>query len=239
MELTVATLNIRNGRALDGRNAWLFRRRATAEAIRGLDADLVGLQEAYQCQMRSLRRRLPEFNFSGEGRSGGHRGEHTPVLVRGSCVGQTATRWFGPTPGGRLAGARFPRIATTVSLPHLHFTSTHLDEASTSRRNASAAQLRDWLGEMPGLHVVVGDFNADASASLFKTLGLRRVDPGGSGTSHHFSGRSDGRQIDHILVSPEIEVLRATVAHPRPGGRLPSDHWPVVARLRLPAGRVT
>jgi endonuclease/exonuclease/phosphatase family metal-dependent hydrolase len=62
---------------------------------------------------------------------------------------------------------------------------------------------------------------------------LTRVDPGPSGTTHHFSGRIDGRQIDHILVSREIDVLDAQVAHPRPFGRLPSDHWPVVARLRF------
>lgn len=229
MELTVATFNIRNGRAFDGWNSWPFRRGVCAEAVRELDADLLGLQEVYRCQLRSLQRRLPDYAFHGEGRNRGRRGEHTPVAVRGLQCGDVCTRWYA------VEGSRFPRIATTVQLDGFSFTSTHLDEASTPRRNASAVQLRTWLDDLPGPQIVVGDFNAEANASLFDTLGLVRVDPGPSGTSHHFSGSTDGRQIDHILVTRDIEVLDASVAHPRPRGRLPSDHWPVVARLRLPS----
>ena len=228
MDLTVATFNIRNGRAFDGRNSWPLRRARCAEAIRSLDADVLGLQEVYGCQLRYLQRQLPDYTFVGEGRNGGRRGEHTPIGARGS-VRSHVTRWFS------VPGSRFPRITTTATLDgDVHVTSTHLDESSTERRNASAVQLRQWLDDMPGLHIVMGDFNAEANASLFDTVGLIRADPGSSGTTHHFRGTTDGRQIDHILVSPGIEVLDASVAHPRPGGRLPSDHWPVVARLRLP-----
>lgn len=229
MDLTVATFNIRNGRAFDGFDSWPFRRRATAEALRCLDADVIGLQEVYACQLRYLRRRLPDYRVVGEGRNRGGRGEHTPVAVRAMACGDVCTRWFD------VAGSRFPRIATTVRLPGFSFTSTHLDEASTQRRNESARQLRAWLDDTPGPHVVVGDFNAEANASLFDTLGLVRADPGPTGTTHHFKGNTDGRQIDHILVSPGIEIVDASVAHPCPGGRLPSDHWPVVARLRIPS----
>lgn len=228
----MATFNIRTALGFDGFNSWPFRRRATSEAIRGLDADLIGLQEAYRCQLRYLERRLPDYRFVGDGRRRGTRGEHTPVGVRRHDVGDVVTRWY------EVEGSRFPRIATTVSLANgLHFTSTHLDEASTQRRNTSAAQLVDWLGTMPGPHVVVGDFNAEPNASLFATfgrIGLHRVPiPDSQGTSHHFTGRADGTQIDHILVGPGVEVLDASIAHVRPHGRLPSDHWPVVAHLRL------
>lgn len=224
MELTVATFNVRTMLGLDGRNSWPFRRGACAAAIASLDADVIGLQEAYRCQ---LRRVSAGYDTWGLGRRGGHRGEHTPVLSR-LPVQRDTTRWYD------VPGSRYPRIATTADLGTFRFTSTHLDESSTDRRNASARQLRGWLDEVPGPHVVVGDFNAEANASLFETLGLVRADPGPSGTTHHFTGKTDGRQIDHILVTPDIEILDAHVAHPPPGDRLPSDHWPVVARLRLP-----
>jgi endonuclease/exonuclease/phosphatase family metal-dependent hydrolase len=224
MELTVATFNIRTMLGVDGTNAWPFRARACAEAIASLHADVVGLQEAYRCQLRSVH----DYEWYGKGRRGGHRGEHTPVLSRLPATGDV-TRWYD------VPGSRFPRIATTVSFAGFHFTSTHFDESSTQRRNESARQLRAWLDEAPGPHVVVGDFNAEANASLFEILGLVRADPGPSGTTHHFRGNTDGRQIDHVLVTPDIEILDAHVAHPRPRGRLPSDHWPVVARLRVPS----
>lgn len=222
MELTVATFNIRTMLGMDGRNAWPFRATSLVEAIASLNADVVGLQEAYRCQLR----RIQGFNTYGLGRRGGSRGEHTAVISRLPTKGDT-TRWYD------VRGSRFPRIATTVEFDGFHFTSTHLDEASTDRRNESSAQLRGWLEAIPGPHIVVGDFNAEAGAKLFDILGLTRVDPGPSGTTHHFTGSTDGRQIDHILVSPDIEILDAHVAHPRPGGRLPSDHWPVVAKLSL------
>ena len=224
MELTVATFNIRTMLGLDGRNAWPFRARACAEAIASLDADVIGLQEAY----RSQTRRLPGYGVYGDGRRGGHRGEHTPVLSR-LPARATQTRRY------EVAGSRFPRIATTVSLDGFHFTSTHLDEASTPRRNESATQLRAWLDEWPGPHVVVGDFNAEAGAKLFDILGLVRADPGPSGTTHHFTGNTDGRQIDHILVSRDIEILHAHVAHPRPGGRLPATTGPSSPAFACPS----
>lgn len=225
MELTVATFNVRNALGFDGRNAWPFRRRACREAITSLNADIIGLQEVFACPLRYL---SDGYAACGRGRSRGPFGEHTPVLSR-LPVRSDQTRWYD------VPGSRFPRIATTVDLGGWYFTSTHLDEVSAERRDESARQLRVWLDDMPGPHVVVGDFNATAGASLFKTLGLERVDPGPSGTTHHFTGATDGRQIDHILVSPGIEILEASVAHPRPHGRLPSDHWPVAARIRLPS----
>jgi endonuclease/exonuclease/phosphatase family metal-dependent hydrolase len=232
--LVVASFNLRNGRAFDGLNSWPFRRRATAEVVRALDADLLGLQEAYRFQLRSLLKRVPEYTAVSDGRDGGGRGERTPVLTRGRVLGH-ATRWF------EVEGARFRRIATTARVEagpgELSFTSTHLDERSNTRRAQSVDQLVAWLAAEAGPHIVVGDFNATLDDPIFDALagiGLRSALPhDAGGTSHHFSGRRDGRRIDHIFVPATAEVLEAAVVHARPNGRLASDHWPVRARVRL------
>ena len=232
--LVVASFNIRNGRAFDGWNSWPFRRGATAAALRALDADVVGLQEVYRFQLRYLLRKVPGYKAAGSGRNRGGDGEHTPVLVRGRVLAH-ATRWFD------VDGARFPRIATTARVEvggnELTFTSTHLDERSAARRRESAAQLLRWLADVEGPHVIAGDFNDTLDDTMFTTFadaGFRSALPDDApGTTHHFTGRTDGRRIDHILVSPSIEVLDAAVVTDRPDERLPSDHWPVVARLRL------
>jgi endonuclease/exonuclease/phosphatase family metal-dependent hydrolase len=246
--LRVATFNIRNGRALDGRNTWWCRRRAVAAAIAGLGADVIGLQEAYRFQLRWLLRHLDGVAAVGAGRDDGRRGEHTPLVTRSSAVRVLAerTRWFSgapDAPGTKLPDARFPRIATIAEVEVLstgaraQVACTHLDAHDRGRRVASAEQLVTWLD--PSLpRIVLGDLNAVPGSPELEPLlaaGYRSALPAGAGgTNHDFTGRTDGRRLDHILVSPEIEVAGAQIEHPRPSGRLPSDHWPVVADLVLP-----
>jgi len=226
--LNLVSFNIRNGRAFDGRNSWPFRKRAVGDVLRSFDADVIGLQEVYRFQLRYLMRRLPGYAAVGDPRS--RWGERTPVLVRGRILAH-ATRWF------EVDGARFPRIATTARVDvrgqEFTFTCTHLDEASAQRRRTSASQLVRWLVDTEGPHVIVGDCNATLDDPMFATLvdaGFKSaLPPDAGGTTHHFTGRRDGRQIDHILVPSTAEVLAAHVDY----SRMVSDHWPVVAKVRF------
>ena len=58
----------------------------------------------------------------------------------------------------------------------------------------------------------------------------------GAGTHHPWDGSTDDTRIDYVLAGPGWDVLGARVDHTRPGGRLPSDHWPVVADVALRPG---
>ncbi len=247
MNLRVGTFNIRNGVAFDGCNSWLFRRRATADMIGGLDADVVGLQEAYGFQANYLRRRLPDHGLTGDGRSALRRGERCAVIFRQAALELTAseTRWYGDEPsrpGIRLPKATSPRVATIAGFrpvdgggPPFTFVNTHLDQRHEDNRLRAAEQLLGWLDDGPS--IVVGDLNAGPDSRVLAILeagGLRTVlPPDAPGTNHDFTGRTDGRRIDHILVSSHWEIGPAQVVTGRPRGRLPSDHWPVVADLTL------
>jgi endonuclease/exonuclease/phosphatase family metal-dependent hydrolase len=245
VSLRVASFNIRNGRALDGRNAWPFRRRATATAIGELRADVVGLQEAYRCQLRYVVRQLGDVEAVGRGRDR-QGGEATPLLLSRRRIEalEHRTRWYGDEPdrpGLRLPGARHARIATIAWLEvdgtaRVQVVNTHLDSVSVERRTRSATQLVGWLDPtVPG--IVLGDLNAGPDAPELRPLldaGFRHALPeDAGGTAHQWTGRTDGPRIDHILVRGGLEVAAAEVVQPHPGGRLPSDHWPVVAELRM------
>ena len=43
----------------------------------------------------------------------------------------------------------------------------------------------------------------------------------------------DGPKIDYVLVQPGTEVLSAAIVRTARDGRYPSDHFPVLARVRL------
>jgi endonuclease/exonuclease/phosphatase family metal-dependent hydrolase len=113
---------------------------------------------------------------------------------------------------------------------------THLDERLPANRTRSAEQLLDWLRpDLPWL--VVGDLNArpqDEAIHRLLEAGLRMAVPDGlGGTTHQWKGGTGGPRIDYVFVSDGWDVLGGGVDHGRPGGRLPSDHWPIWADVRL------
>ncbi|MEY2399431.1 MAG: hypothetical protein QOJ00_2605 [Actinomycetota bacterium] len=240
--LRVGSFNVRNARAFDGLNSWPFRRRTTARVAASLRADLLGVQEAYGCQVRYLVTHGGDVRAFGDGRGTNRSGEHCAVLVSSSIdVVEHHTRWFGDTPdtpGTRLEGASFPRIATTVVVNNhgapLSFTNTHLDQRSSKLRRRSVTQLLEWL-DLAQPQVIVGDFNAAPDDALFDTLADARFrnafPPNAPGTFHGFTGTAHGPPIDFILVNEHVEVVDARVVVREPGARLASDHWPLVADL--------
>jgi len=245
------TFNIRNGRGLDGRNLWWLRRSATADVITAAAADVVCLQEVYRFQLRYLSKRLGAYDHVGVGRTdGARRGEACPVLYRRDRFEpeRAETRWLSDTPGvpgSRSWGNRRPRIVTMAWLrdgvtgERVGVLNGHLDEASAPARLRSARAIVRWLDEQDDRPwVVLGDLNTTAEDPAVRTLldgGYRDtladvpVRGPGAGTEHAWSGRDDGKRIDFVLVPALWRVKDAHIVRERPRGRLPSDHWPVVA----------
>jgi endonuclease/exonuclease/phosphatase family metal-dependent hydrolase len=247
VKIRVATFNIRNSSAADGDNAWPVRRTATVAAIEHLDADVVGLQEVLPDQLEYLRWRFPRHEIVGVGRDDGmSAGEHSAVLVRPGDwrIERHETRWLSDdpgTPGSVGWDAHLTRTATLVWLRHLNGTTigvanAHYDHAGEVAQRESSRLLASWVaGELPW--IVMGDLNATPDSPPLKVLtdaGLRYAVPAEAGGSwHDFTGATDDERIDHILVTHSWKVVEAAVSHYRPDGRLPSDHWPLVATLTL------
>ena len=257
--LRVASFNIRTALGRDGRNSWPFRAGACAKAIAGLTPDIVGLQEVRAFQESGLARRLPGYAGAGAGRADGRcRGERCTVAYRTSRLRLDAwtVRWFSDTPwapGSRSWGNPITRIATLCRFADLHtgdrfgVANAHWDGASPASRLRSAEALLAWLD--PALPwIVLGDLNATARDPAVARLvagGLRDTlahlgERGPQAATHHlWDGSADGTRIDYVLVDGDWDVVEAWIDRTRPGGRLPSDHWPVVAEVRLRRPRAT
>jgi endonuclease/exonuclease/phosphatase family metal-dependent hydrolase len=131
---------------------------------------------------------------------------------------------------------------------------THWDHIGLLARRKSAGLLADWISAnaRPCDHVMlVGDFNSDIDSAQMRSLtrsreanghrSLRdarassRTPPfGPAGTFNAFQPAPVARgAIDHILVGAGVEVERFAVISLVIEGRVPSDHFPVLADLAL------
>jgi endonuclease/exonuclease/phosphatase family metal-dependent hydrolase len=190
--LAVMTFNIRYGTADDGPNRWGERRELVFEVFRTHCPDVVGIQEGLRFQLDELREAVPGYAEVGVGRDDGKdKGEYAAILYREDRfrLVKSGTFWFSPTPetaGSMGWGARLPRICTWVWLAErstgrtFRVFNVHLDHASQSSREHSAAALLDAIldQDAPSVPVVVtGDFNSPEDNAAIRILkeGVPRV----------------------------------------------------------------
>jgi endonuclease/exonuclease/phosphatase family metal-dependent hydrolase len=119
---------------------------------------------------------------------------------------------------------------------------THLGLLPRERRVQAEALLGpDWLGhpECRGPVVLCGDFNALPSSPVCRRLRTRLHDAQIELDNHRprrtFSGRFPMARIDHVFVDPATDVLDIEVPDTELA-RVASDHLPLIAELRFPAG---
>lgn len=261
--LNVMSFNIRYGTAKDGENAWPARRQMLFDVLRREDADLIGLQEALDFQIREILKAMPHYAVVGVGRDDGKmRGEYSAILFRRDRfhVAEAGTFWFSDTPStvaSRSWGNRITRICSWARFidrdgsAFWHY-NLHLDHESQPSRERSTELLARRIEERTVSSepvIVTGDFNVGEDNAAVRTLVSEKGDAPGRfvdtfrerhaadtrvGTFSGFrQGRIDGPKIDYVLVQPGTEVLSATIVRFSRSGRYPSDHFPVTARIRL------
>ena len=254
--IAVMSFNIRYGTAKDGENEWTRRRTMLFDLVREQDADLVGLQEALDFQVDEITAAVPGYATIGVGRDdGGARGEFAAILFRKNRfrVAEAGTFWFSDTPavpGSKSWGNNITRICTWARLIDrdgrgFFVYNVHLDHQSQPSRERSTQLLRERIGARSFAAepvVVTGDFNVGEKNPALATLmgpfvdTYRVVRPQettvGTFTGFKF-GNVGGEKIDYILVQPGTEVVHADIVRFTREQRYPSDHFPVVARVRL------
>jgi endonuclease/exonuclease/phosphatase family metal-dependent hydrolase len=254
--LTVMSFNLRYGTAKDGENEWSRRRTLVFDVIRELDADVIGTQEALDFQVDEILAAASTYASIGVGRDdGGARGELSAIFYRKNRfrIGEAGTFWFSDTPGvpgSKSWGNNFTRICTWARLIDrdgrgFFVYNVHLDHESQPSRERSTQLLRERVEAHSFAAdpvIITGDFNAGeknpALATLFgsfvDTFRVVRPAERSVGTFTAFKvGNIDGEKIDYVLVQPGTEVLHADIVRFSRDNRYPSDHFPVIARVRF------
>ena len=261
--LAVMTWNIRYDNRGDGANAWRHRRDWVAEIIRREQPDVLGLQEVLLGQLDDLRKSLPEFAVYGVGRDDGkQRGEFVPIFYRKDRLKllDSGTFWLSPTPeqaGSKGWDAAITRIASWVKLKEkqtgktFYVINTHFDHRGATARSESAKLLVKQLREQFADHPVIltGDFNTTPGSAPYQTLVTVEGEKlsifgdtfttsatkpeGPDSTWNGFTRIVPKQRIDFIFTTPTIEVLTHRTLDDQREERFPSDHLPVVTKLRL------
>ena len=247
--------NIRHATLDEGRDAWPRRKAAVFGLLADLDPDVLGLQESTGDQHAEVQERLPGYEWAGVGDPGS--GAHNPVGVRDRfALREAETAWLSETPavqGSVGWDASFARVVTRLRLRDtatgrgLAVFNTHFDHEGPTARAESARLLRERVDALDCEAVVLGDFNARPGSQPHDVLTGDGYDrpladardraatvEGPETTVTDFESPDSGRELDHVFVTDGLAVDRYRVCdRAREGGRYPSDHLPLFARLRF------
>jgi endonuclease/exonuclease/phosphatase family metal-dependent hydrolase len=259
-DLHVMTYNIRrrmphlNPRSPD---VWADRKFLLRRMLAAERPTLLGVQEALLDQALFVAECLgPSYRWIGRGRNADKRGERCVIFYdtrRLDLAGwnQLALSETPGVPGSRSWGNLIPRTAVSARFTDLatggslHAVNTHLDHISEASRMHSARMLAHLALSTGVPTIVMGDANADERSKPYRELlhggalddawlaADRRLTPAWGTYSNYRRPTRDGRRIDWMLVSRDIDVREAGINAVRFGGSAASDHEPVQALLRV------
>jgi endonuclease/exonuclease/phosphatase family metal-dependent hydrolase len=259
-ELCVATYNLRFA-SDQTPNSWRERRPLVKEIVQAIGPDVMGTQEGVHQQLLDIAADLPDYDWIGVGREGGTRGEFMAIFYRKARLQPLATNhfWLSDTPevvASATWGNSVKRMVTYVQFRdretgvQFHLFNTHFDHQVELARAKSAELIRHRIEGLTNSLplILLGDFNAHNSGTAayetltkddflkdtWNTAASRK--PENVGTFNAFqAAKTNGPRIDWILTRGAIETRSVEIVTTQPNGKWASDHFPVVARMKLPA----
>jgi len=251
--MRIMTFNLRFDTAIDGPNAWEFRKELVAEVILTHRPDLLGTQEGTVPQLEYLETKLPGYQALTAHREVDRTCQYPTIFYRGEELEVKASGefWLSETPEvhrSKSWDSAFPRMVTYGLFREagrdqdFYFINTHLDHVSAMARLHGARMIREhfWRFNLP--LILAGDFNEPPDSPVYREFingaspladTWRARHPAGQETvtQHSFDGVPRGDRIDWILVTPPFRVQRVAVVTANQEGRYPSDHFPYEAEV--------
>lgn len=259
LELSLCSFNVRYENDRDrGWRAWPNRLDRVVRAIRDLDPDVMGIQEALHGQAADLRASLPEHAFFGVGRDDGARaGEYAAIFYKADRFQpdpeEQGTFWlsdFPDQPGSKTWGNTVVRCTTWIRLIDrasgrgFYVYNTHWDHRHQPSREKAARLITERIASRRQTDepvILLGDFNAITANPAVEHLlksGLHDAyhalhpDQPNRCTLHFWSAETVGwARVDHILVSGGARFRDANIHRAGTRETQPSDHYPVWARV--------
>jgi len=249
--LTVLTLNLRFGLAVDGPNSWQHRKSNIASLLKKYPTDFIGFQEANDFQIDYLNGILSGYDYIGKRTPAPHFWQNNVIFYKKTWKCTHYEHFFlSPTPRipSRNRKSIWPRQCTIGMFENndrmLICVNTHFD-FDVSVQTESARLIIKQLSHLPQdlSAVLVGDFNTLPGSPCHRIFtgqdqasGIGKSRPFNNafsepfpGTIHKFTGNTKGEHIDWILYRGDIMKKNCGVLQDAFNGVYPSDHFPLFA----------
>lgn len=255
VEFTVASYNLRMDTPRDSLNAWEHRKEMLKSLLVYHDIDIVGTQEGFIHQLRDINE-IRDFEFVGVGRDDGKmEGEHSAIFYNKNKfeVLDKGDFWFSEkpdVPGLGWDAVCCNRICSWVKLKdkrngkQFFVFNSHFDHEGVKAREESGKLLLEKIREIAADSPVIatGDFNSTPETVQIQTIKKELKDAyevsemppyGPVGTFNSFDWHAPAKKrIDYVFLTDDIAVEKYGVLVDALDMRYPSDHMPVVTKLR-------
>ncbi len=250
--------NIRYDITTSNASPWTERQTAIAGQIKRFDAEIIGMQEVLDHQREQLLTDLPGFVSIGVGRDDGKKaGEYSPIFFKEERFRllTSGTFWLSPTPDMPSKGwdAALNRICTYAQFVDLQSKdtfwvfNTHFDHVGETARMKSAELILQKIKEVTkGTNQAVifcGDLNLNDDHSTITFVQSQLKDA--LLVSKHLQSKMNrtfnnfdlttpaSKRIDYIFINTYMSVQTfETIVEPF-GVSYPSDHFPILAKLKI------
>lgn len=250
------TFNVRMDTPKDGINQWSNRKEWVAEIVRFNEVDIVGMQEVTYGQLVDLQGLLSSYDFVGEGRESGNKGEFSPIFYAKDRFKllDSGTFWLAENPSekGMISwDSSLPRVATWARLEDkntkrkLVFINTHFDHKGRTARENSVDVIATQLKSIVKDETVIftGDLNLPPTDTPYKKItDLGFVDSREAATNRAELGYTFNAWSIEAMPTSRIDYIFSKGNDLAPwkyqeldiqrGARFASDHYPVMAEYR-------
>jgi endonuclease/exonuclease/phosphatase family metal-dependent hydrolase len=260
--IKVCSFNIRFNNPKDAPNDWPARKDKVTSQLLFHEVDIIGVQEALHGQLQDMLSMMPGYRYTGVGRDDGKEvGEYSCIFYNTQKFELLASQtfWLSLTPtvaGSKSWDAAITRIVTWARFKEkksgrrFMVFNTHFDHVGKEARRQSAHLLLRAIDSLRGglPAIVTGDFNATPADEPMQVLTQpnnplalqyaknlsKRGHYGPTGTFNGFGPKEQSDEpIDHILLKGKWLVEQHATLSQTWQGRFASDHFAVMAVLKL------
>ncbi|HSI69490.1 MAG TPA: endonuclease/exonuclease/phosphatase family protein [Gillisia sp.] len=257
-QVEVMTYNIKYATESDGENSWSKRKDHLTNQLKFYHPDVLGVQEALLGQLEHIKEHVTNYQYVGAARDDGKtKGEYSAVFYNTSKFEllEENTFWLSETPNSPSKGwdASFPRVCTYVKLKEkdsgkdFWVFNTHFDHQGDEAREKSTDLIMNKIseitkGDLPV--ILMGDLNLEPETAPIKKIAAQMNDskevaqivsfgPEGTFNGYNFT-QPVVRRIDYIFTSKDnVEVLKYGVLSDSKDLKYPSDHLPILVKIRF------